>query len=191
MMAQQSAGIRAMRAFVGTATLAVTLGLVAGCIPAETGAPRAGQGAATAILKDAEGLDKGRVSISPAAGGKLRVTLEATEMPPGTRAFHVHTTGRCDAPGFTTAGGHWNPAMKQHGRDNPMGAHAGDMPNLTIGADGRGRVTAEIDGDLAGLLDADGAAVIVHAAPDDYRTDPTGNAGARIACGVVTVGAVM
>ena len=180
-----------MRAFLTTASLAATFALVGGCIPAGTGAPRAGQGAAMALLKDAGGTDMGRVTINPASTGKLRVTLDAMAMSPGTRAFHIHTTGRCDGPGFTTAGGHWNPAMKQHGRDNPMGAHAGDMPNLTIGADGRGRVSADIDGDLAGLLDADGAAVIVHASPDDYRTDPTGNAGARIACGVVTVGAVM
>ena len=183
-----------MRAHVGTVTLAAILALSAGCVPMADG-PRSagtgGQGAAMALLKDTEGADKGRVTINPAGVGKLRLTFDAMSMPSGVHAFHVHTTGRCDAPAFTTAGGHWNPAMKQHGRDNPMGAHAGDMPNLTIGPDGRGRLTAEIDGDLAGLLDADGAAVIVHAAPDDFRTDPTGNAGARIACGVVTVGAVM
>lgn len=150
-----------------------------------------GQGAATALLKDASGNVKGRVTISPADTGKLRLSLDATNLSPGTYAFHVHTTGRCDAPGFISAGGHWNPTMKQHGRDNPMGAHAGDLPNLVIGANGRGRLSAEIDGDLAGLLDADGAAVMIHAAPDDYRTDPTGNAGARIACGVVTLGAIM
>jgi superoxide dismutase, Cu-Zn family len=180
-----------MRAVAGTAILGITLGLVAGCVPSDTGAPRAGQGAAMGLLKDANGTDVGRVTISPSGAGKLRVALDVTGMSPGIHAFHVHTTGRCDAPAFTTAGGHWNPGMKQHGRDNPMGAHAGDMPNLTVGADGKGRETAEIDGDLAGLLDADGAAVIVHAAPDDYRTDPTGNAGARLACGVVTVGPVM
>jgi superoxide dismutase, Cu-Zn family len=183
-----------MRAHVGTGTLAALLVLSAGCVPMADeprSAAAGGQGTAMALLKDAGGADKGRVTINTSGTGKLRLALEAVAMPPGVRAFHVHTTGRCDAPDFTTAGGHWNPAMKQHGRDNPMGAHAGDMPNLTIGPDGRGRLTAEIDGDMAGLLDADGAAVIVHAAPDDFRTDPTGNAGARIACGVVTVGAVM
>lgn len=179
-----------MRALGGTAALAVTLALVAGCIPTDD-APRAGQGSASAMLRDATGLDRGRVVISSASAGKVRLTLDALGLPPGTRAVHVHAVGRCEPPGFMTAGGHWNPAMKQHGRDNPMGAHAGDMPNLTIGADGRGRLTAEIDGELAALLDADGAAVIIHAAPDDYRTDPAGNAGARIACGVVTVGSTM
>lgn len=182
-----------MRAMIGTGMLAATLALATACVPMaeDARAPRAGQGAAMALLKDASGTDMGRVTINPAGKSKLRLTLDAMGMTPGIHAFHVHATGRCDAPAFTTAGGHWNPAMKQHGRDSPMGAHAGDMPNLTVGADGRGRVTADIDGDLAGLLDADGAAVIVHAAPDDFRTDPTGNAGARIACGVVTVGAVM
>jgi len=182
-----------MRVTIGTGALAATLLLTSACVSGTEGArtPSMGQGAATAMLKDASGTDVGRVSITPAGTGKLRVSVEARGMAPGTRAFHVHTTGRCDAPAFTTAGGHWNPAMKQHGRDNPMGAHAGDMPNLTIGADGKGRLTAEIDGDMAGLLDADGAAVMVHAAPDDYRTDPTGNAGARLACGVVTIGATM
>jgi superoxide dismutase, Cu-Zn family len=182
-----------MRMTMVTGVLAATLILTTGCVPRaqDVRTPDTGQGAAMALLKDANGADVGRVMISPVGTGQLRLTLDAMAMPPGTRAFHIHTTGRCDAPGFMTAGGHWNPAMKQHGRDNPMGAHAGDMPNLTIGADGRGRVTSEVEGTLAGLLDSDGAAVIVHAAADDYRTDPTGNAGARLACGVVTVGALM
>ncbi len=188
-----------MRSVFGILGLAATVGIVGGCMQSGAGdaASASGgqssvrQGSAMAMLKDAAGADKGRVTIVAAAPGKLRLTLDAMAMPAGTRAFHVHTTGRCDAPSFETAGGHWNPAMKQHGRDNPMGAHAGDMPNLTVGTDGRASATAEIDGDMAGLLDADGAAVLVHAAPDDYRTDPAGNAGARIACGVVTAGPTM
>jgi len=182
-----------MRAMIGTGFLTAAVALVGGCSPMAEDArtPSARQGAAMALLNDATGAGVGRVTVSPLGTGKLRLMLSVSGMTPGVHAFHVHTTGRCEAPAFTTAGGHWNPAMKQHGRDNPMGAHAGDMPNLTVGADGRGQQTAEIDGNLAGLLDADGAAVIVHAAADDYRTDPTGNAGARLACGVVTVGPVM
>ncbi len=180
-----------MRAIIGMGSAAVSIAVMTGCVQPDDARTSRGQGAATALLKDATGTDKGRVTIVPAGLGKLRLSIDAMGMPSGTRAFHIHTTGRCDGPDFMTAGGHWNPAMKQHGRDNPMGSHAGDMPNLTVGANGRASVSAEIDGDLAGLLDADGAAVIVHAAPDDYRTDPTGNAGARIVCGVVTVGPVM
>lgn len=183
-----------MRAITGLGTLAAATLMSTACVPPadETRSANAGgAGAVSAMLRDASGADKGRVTMVSSGTGKLRLTLDASGMPPGERAFHVHTRGRCDAPDFMTAGGHWNPMMKQHGRDNPMGAHAGDMPNLTVGADGRARVTTEINGDIAGLLDVDGAAVIVHAAADDYRTDPTGNAGARIACGIVTSGGVM
>ena len=161
----------------------------AGCAPAamDRAAAPVERPAASTTLRDAQGMDKGRVAIAE-VGGKLRLTLDAQALPPGTLAFHVHSVGACDTPGFTTAGGHWNPAMKQHGRDNPMGAHAGDMPNLTVGADGRASAVAMLDGTLSQLLDADGASVIIHAQPDDYRTDPAGNAGARIACGVLSAG---
>ena len=97
--------------------------------------------------------------------------------------------GACDAPGFTTAGGHWNPTMRQHGSMNPNGQHEGDLPNLMIGSNGRGSLGAVIPGaTIAGLLDADGAALVVHAGPDDLMTDPAGNSGARIACGVFVRG---
>ena len=122
------------------------------------------------------------------AGTRIQAVVQG--LPPGDYAIHFHAVGRCDGPDFMTAGGHFNPDMKQHGRDNPLGSHLGDLPNLTVGGDGRGRidhVQAGLrlrDGALA-LLDADGAAVMIHAGPDDYKTDPAGNAGARIACGVL------
>lgn len=140
-------------------------------------------------LLDAQGASKARATLKQ-QNGSVRVTVSAASMAPGVYAAHVHTTGRCDAPDFTTAGGHWNPTAKQHGRDNPAGAHLGDLPNLQIGANGRGSVSFVIE--KAGLndgpnpmLDADGAAVMIHAAADDYRTDPSGSSGARIACGIV------
>lgn len=140
-------------------------------------------------LSDAQGAAKARATLKQ-QGGSVRVTVAATSMAPGVYGAHVHTVGRCDAPDFTTAGGHWNPTSRQHGRSNPAGAHLGDLRNLEVGPDGRGSVSFVMEG--AGLadgprpmLDADGAAVIVHAAADDYRTDPSGNSGARIACGVV------
>jgi superoxide dismutase, Cu-Zn family len=102
--------------------------------------------------------------------------------------MHIHAVGKCDGPDFASAGGHWNPGGKQHGADNPMGAHMGDLPNL----DGKAgqSVTAEkqLAGvrllDEGGLMDADGAALIIHAKADDYKTDPSGNSGARIMCGI-------
>ena len=140
---------------------------------------------ATAALANASGEARGTATVTDSVGS-LRIIVAAEGMTPGTYAAHVHTTGKCDAPGFTTAGGHWNPAMRQHGKDNPMGAHKGDLPNLVVGADGRGSVDFTIpDATLEALLDADGAAVVIHSGPDDYRTDPTGNAGSRQACGVL------
>jgi Cu-Zn family superoxide dismutase len=110
-------------------------------------------------------------------------------MAAGAYGAHIHTTGRCDGPGFESAGGHWNPTDHQHGKDSPRGMHKGDLPNLLIGADGRGTMEvtipqASIGGPVNRLLDADGAALVIHASADDYRTDPSGNSGARIACGV-------
>jgi len=150
------------------------------------GATAATEPAAIATLRDAQGAEKGTVTITAAGADMLRVAVAATGLPSGPHAFHIHTIGLCEAPGFTTAGGHWNPAMRQHGADNPMGAHAGDMPNLNVGGDGRASATATVPGTLDALLDSDGAAAMIHAAADDYKTDPTGNAGARLACGVLT-----
>lgn len=144
--------------------------------------------AARAMLRGPDGRDHGMATATEGPDG-ITVTVEARGVPAGTRAFHVHTAGRCEGPAFESAGDHWNPTDREHGRDNPRGAHLGDMPNLTIAADGTGSGTATIAGaTIAGatnpLLDADGAAVIIHEGEDDYRTDPTGNAGGRIACGV-------
>ena len=112
--------------------------------------------------------------------------VQAQGLPPGTHGIHIHAVGRCEAPDFQSAGPHWNPTSRQHGRDNPQGAHHGDLPNITIGADGRGMLHADVAGaSWAELLDADGAAVVIHATADDYRTDPSGNSGGRIACGVI------
>jgi Cu-Zn family superoxide dismutase len=106
--------------------------------------------------------------------------------------MHLHAVGKCEGPDFTTAGPHWNPDMKQHGRDNPMGAHHGDLPNVTAGADRK--ITLEfklpdfVISGPAGLLDADGGALVIHEKADDYKTDPSGNSGKRIICGVFKSG---
>lgn len=141
-------------------------------------------GGARATLAMADGADVGTAIASTAASG-LTFTVDARNMPAGTYAVHVHTIGKCEAPKFESAGGHWNPTNKQHGRDNPQGAHYGDLPNLTISGRGTGSVSFTVAGaTMDGLFDSDGAAFMIHAKPDDYKTDPTGNAGDRIACGV-------
>lgn len=145
-------------------------------------------GGARATVTQADGADVGTATASVAKDG-VTFTFDARNMTASTYAVHVHTTGKCEGPKFTTAGGHWNPTAKQHGKDNPMGAHYGDLPNLTVSAGGTGSVTFTVNGaTMPGLLDADGAAFMVHAKPDDYKTDPTGDAGDRIACGVFAAG---
>lgn len=140
-------------------------------------------------LLDASGRERARAVIDQEPDG-LIVSLEARGLAPGTYAAHIHAVGRCDPPGFESAGPHWNPGGAAHGRENPRGAHLGDLPNLLVGTDRRGSVEYRIAGanfreGPNAVADADGAALIVHANPDDYRTDPSGNAGARLACAVI------
>jgi superoxide dismutase, Cu-Zn family len=131
----------------------------------------------------------GTAMLTEVPGG-VRIEFKVSQLPPGTHALHIHATGRCEAPGFMSAGGHFNPAMKQHGKDNPMGPHAGDLPNFVVDASGNGGGTITATGvTLAGASDSlfhtGGTALMIHAAADDYKTDPTGNAGPRLACGVI------
>jgi Cu-Zn family superoxide dismutase len=147
---------------------------------------------ATADVRNAAGAAKARVDVSQ-VGDSVRVRIAAMDMVRGTYAAHVHTTGTCTGPDFSSAGPHWNPTGQQHGKDNPAGMHKGDLPNLEIGGNGRGSIEysivgARLAGGSAPLLDADGAAIVIHAQADDYRSDPAGNAGARIACGVLRSG---
>lgn len=124
------------------------------------------------------------------AVGSVRIMIEAGGLPPGVYGVHIHAIGRCDPPDFTSAGPHWNPGNQQHGRNNPQGMHVGDLPNLMVGANGQGTLEiglagAALSGRGPALLDQDGAAIIIHERADDYRTDPSGNSGARIACGIL------
>ena len=148
-----------------------------------------GLSTATADIRDASGQTRARATIDQLGDG-VRVRVESVTMTPDAYGIHIHAAGRCDAPGFETAGPHWNPTGRQHGKDNPLGMHRGDLPNLLVGADGRGILEYTIPdawvsgGGRRAILDGDGAAVVIHAQPDDFRTDPSGNSGARIACGV-------
>jgi Cu-Zn family superoxide dismutase len=144
---------------------------------------------ATAQLKNAQGTMVGVAALSEDEGG-LRFFADVWGLPPGQHGIHLHAAGRCEPPDFTSAGGHFNPAAKKHGLMNPDGPHAGDLPNITVGADGTGQLNYLVRGVMLGsgagsLFDADGTAVVIHAGPDDHRTDPAGNSGARIACGVI------
>lgn len=172
-----------MKGFAGVSIAALAL-MLSGCATTPAAAPTApAPRIATADLRTAANADVGTATAEQVAGG-IRLTVDAHGLTPGAHGVHVHTTGACDAPGFTTAGGHWNPGGTQHGSMNQMGPHAGDLPNLMIGADGSGSVSFTLSGDFAGLMDADGSALVVHAGPDDLKTDPSGNSGGRIACGV-------
>lgn len=157
---------------------------------ADTAGSGAGTGNVTAAMRDSTGRDLGTLTLTESAEG-ITVAGTLRGLPPGEHGFHLHTTGQC-TPTFEAAGGHWNPTGRQHGLQNPQGPHFGDMPNITVGADSTLTIQATTPGGrfrgANALLDGDGAAVMVHADPDDYRTDPAGNAGARIACGVATEG---
>jgi len=144
---------------------------------------------AKATLKDKDSKDVGSATLSQTPAGVL-IALSVKGLPAGEHAFHIHGVGKCEPP-FTSAGGHFNPEKKKHGMMAPDGPHAGDMPNLHIPAGGElvvevlnGAVTLE-KGKPNSLFGPEGTALIIHAGKDDYKTDPTGEAGGRIACGLV------
>lgn len=162
---------------------AATLLSVTGAAYAAHHAPAA-KPVATAVLHDAQGREAGLVTLS-GTDGMFDGIVDVTGISAGSHGIHLHTTGKCDAPAFTTAGGHLNPEGKQHGLLNPLGAHQGDLPDVVVGADGKGHGSFMAHTTLATLFDADGTAFVVHAGPDDGKTDPSGNSGGRILCGVL------
>jgi len=152
-----------------------------------TGPPLEGE-TARAAMRDPAGIDVGWAAFEETPRGTL-VRAYFHALPPGVHAIHLHGTGSC-APDFSAAGGHFDPEGREHGFRNPAGPHLGDLPNLFVPAAGNVETEAFVPRLRLGtgpgtLLDDDGAAVIVHRGPDDYRTDPAGNAGERIACGVI------
>lgn len=149
--------------------------------------------AAYATIANAAGEQKGTVELWQDMDKIVHVEVQVTGLPAGPHGIHFHMTGQCDGSGttpFATAGAHFNPLGRQHGLDNPAGPHAGDAPNFTVNADGTGRASFTTDRvslteGSTSLFDADGSAIVIHAAADDQTSQPAGNSGARIACGVV------
>jgi superoxide dismutase, Cu-Zn family len=141
-------------------------------------------------LKDAKGKNVGTATLM-AHGDGVHINGQLRNLPPGVHAMHIHDTGSCEAPDFKSAGAHFNPSAKKHGDMNPEGHHAGDLPNITVAENGRVKLDQMVNGVTLGegpnsLLKAGGTALVVHAKEDDRKTDPAGNAGDRIACGVIT-----
>ena len=136
-------------------------------------------------LLNATGQSIGTVRAWQTAGG-VSFRISASGLPHGLHGVHVHAVGRCDPPDFKSAGAHWNPVGRQHGMNNPAGPHAGDLPNVEVAANGVLTATRTLpNASMTSLLDADGAALVVNASAYDYKTDPSGNSGARIACAVI------
>jgi Cu-Zn family superoxide dismutase len=145
---------------------------------------------AAAPLRDAEGKVLGvALFVQEPQGVRISVTVKG--LSPGEHGIHIHSVGKCEPPDFLSAGPHFNPTNKKHGLNNPEGPHSGDLPNLVVGEDGSAvyeQVTDRVTltaGELS-LFDEDGSALIIHAGSDDQITDPAGNSGARLLCGVIT-----
>ena len=148
--------------------------------------------AATARLVDSTGANVGVATLSD-SGGATRLSVSVTGLAPGTHGMHVHEMGTCTPPDFQSAGGHYNPDGKKHGTRNPEGPHVGDLPNLVVEADGSADTTLEVSSGLlaegpASVLGAQPRTLVIHADPDDEKTDPSGNSGARVVCGVIERG---
>lgn len=144
---------------------------------------------AQALLRDSAGKKVGTADFTSVDGG-VHVSLKVKGVSPGPHGFHVHELGSCVAPDFSSAGGHFNPDEKKHGVANPGGAHVGDLDNVSVDVKGDGTgefvvFRASLDAAPGGLLKKDGTALVLHADPDDLKTDPAGNSGKRIACGVI------
>lgn len=166
-------------------TMAVTLGCASNARSGDEPAP-----GAKAEIKDKDENVVGTATFTQTEEG-VRVDVEITKLPAGEHAMHIHTVGECHGPDFKSAGAHFNPEGKKHGLENPEGPHAGDLPNFTVAEDGTAKVSVVAklvtlkEGEKNSLFIEGGTCLVVHAKPDDNKTDPAGNAGDRIACGLI------
>lgn len=183
-----------MRGMLSLTIAAATIAL-ASCSHQRSAAGPIGE-APSVPLVNTTGQIIGEVRGGDSASGAV-LEIDAHGLPPGIHGIHIHDVGLCNPPDFKSAGAHWNPTARQHGEENPNGAHMGDLQNVTVAADGTLKARIVVPGTYlrkAGrnakpgaveILDANGAAIVIHAQPDDYKTDPSGNSGDRIACAVL------
>ncbi|MDD2903549.1 MAG: superoxide dismutase family protein [Syntrophales bacterium] len=174
-----------MKYRIAAGLLGFILLLICGCGGGEVAPQKA-----KTTLVNPQGQKVGEATLEETSHG-VKIILKVENLPPGVHAFHIHEKGLCNPPDFKSAGGHFNPFGKKHGLKNPQGPHAGDLPNLVVGQDGK--ETIEVIASLVtlkpgknSLFQPGGTSLVVHQGPDDYMTDPAGNAGPRIACGTIT-----
>jgi Cu-Zn family superoxide dismutase len=179
-----------MRSMI-VATLTGGIVILGGCAQeGRQSADRSGADTQTrAELRNAKGEPAGSATFTDTGSG-VEIAVDVNGIPAGQHGIHVHQVGRCDPPDFESAGDHFNPGAKQHGSENPQGKHAGDLGNIEVAADGRGSMRM-LSADLSlgaaenSLLRGQGTSLVVHSDPDDHKTDPSGNTGARVACGAI------